>query len=215
VLATIEHLRARAGAERWAAAAAAIRGGRDDGGLGNDLSSDIWWDAPTLRARERIDLTFELFEELPGYGVLMHVTGFYEDMAPEDRQHLWAHAARVLDTAGDPHADPLLYWLDMDVFGDGTDHERESWHALTGPDAGDGRMRRLLSVAQEVPFALKEPVYERFLPVRSWHGLIAASLRGSALERDGEAAVAGANDLIARLDLPHPHAGFRFRGRHR
>jgi hypothetical protein len=207
-LTTLDDVKARAGISRYDEASEAARRGQSEGALGNDLAGDIWYGESPLSDVERVDLTFAVFNDLPGYGVAMYVGDAYPTLADVAKARVWEHSARLLDDPAEWRADSVLYWLEMDIFGGGDERERDAWQALTATNASDLRLRRLLPVAGQVSFALKLPLLTRLEADESWHQPIAESLRGDALSREGRDARRDATTLISRLKLGHPHAGF-------
>jgi hypothetical protein len=167
----------------------------------HDLEDLIWWQGEAS-SLARIDLAFELYRAMPGYGNLMYVRHHFFEWDDHAKKRFWDEYRTLLSDDDDRLADPVAYSLWCDYFEDSRTVE-EAWEALATPGAlSEPGMERLLRVSGPVPYGLKAPLYERLLPNARWHPFIFRSLFGSAFDVYGKVEADAALELLVELTLP-------------
>lgn len=116
--------------------------------LPHEIADDIWEAA--LSSAEKIQLFFSLYDDLPGYGMLMYASHHYDEWSAEDRVAWWSGVRERIVL---PHGAPLQTMLVCDFFV-GVDSVEDSWNALTHDRALE-LLARVLPVSGPVPWALK------------------------------------------------------------
>jgi hypothetical protein len=118
------------------------------------------WDEASATAREKVEATLTLYEQLPDYGVLLYLALNFEELDPPARDVMWAAYRRWLSDPDATLAAPVALSLACDFFEDGNRVE-EAWRALVRPEAPDRLLARVLDVARLMPWIDKAPIYER------------------------------------------------------
>ncbi|GMV21565.1 MAG: hypothetical protein AMXMBFR57_15140 [Acidimicrobiia bacterium] len=135
--------------------------------LPHDIEALIW--DSDLSSDEKIALFFELFDDLPSYGMLMYAKHQWREWTDEERGVWWREfRARLL---GEFPA-PLTYSLWCDFFEDSA-CVTEGWRAVTS-GADVGLLLRVLPVSGPVPWSLKRPYL--------WRSLLVPKLRSAAFD---------------------------------
>lgn len=162
------------------------------------IASWIWkqeWASPI----DKLEMTFEFFEQMPCYGLLLYITFAYDDLPPDARGVVWARYRHYLET-DDLLAGPVVYSLGMDHFNDRR-RIAAAWSAMAAEPDHEGRLRRILEIAGDVPFAWKERLYHRLLANERWHHLAELGLwEDGCWDLFGHCSGARASRLLARLD---------------
>jgi hypothetical protein len=163
------------------------------------------WDGD-LSPEARIDLLFEVYDDMPAYGHLMYAKHNYTRLPPAQRQEFWRFVRDRL--AGDDLAlrQPLEYSLWCDFFED-QDTVHEAWNALVTPDASSRLLESVLLHSGPVPYDLKRRLYDRLLPDPKWHPFIFRSLLHSRFDYFGDFDPKHAEKLLRRLKIPEDTEG--------
>lgn len=135
--------------------------------LPHDIAGLIWDSNQT--PGEQISLFFELFDDLPSYGMLMYAKHHWPEWESEERAHWWREF--TLRLRGDFHA-PLTYSLWCDFFEDSAS-AAEAWRAVTN-HAQVRQLLRVLPVSGPVPWSLKR--------LHLWRSLLFSELRSAAFD---------------------------------
>jgi hypothetical protein len=174
--------------------------GADDSSLvPHDLSDALWEsDAPLA---EKIRTLFEIYDEMPAYGLLMYVSHEYSHWPQAAKRQYWAAFASRLASSDRALARPLAYNLWCDWFEHGI-HTADAWEALTAPAQPDYVLQEVLIASGPVPWELKSRLYARLIPEQKWHYYIFRSLLHSAFDVFGKFERDEATTLLAKLKLP-------------
>lgn len=171
--------------------------------LPHDVSPAIW-DAP-LPGVEKVALFFEVYDDLPGYAMLMYATGEHPGLDAAARDAWWRACLARIGGGDDVLREPILYSMWCDFFEDPV-LVGEAWSRLTSP--GDRRVTAaVLPASGPVPWALKAPVYEQAAAHPFFHAALFQGLLGSAVDVFGSIEVEPARRLLARLDVPQDARG--------
>ena len=162
--------------------------------------ADLIWDGPDPWA-EKINLLFEVYDDMPGYGHLMYVTHHYERFSASDRLLWWRKVADRLEAAVPAISNPIEYSLWCDFF-ENPDRVAEAWEHLTQPNAAESVLRAVLRVSGPVPYAMKRQLYEQLIADRKWHESILESLRAGASDVYGDIDRMDAQTWLDQLVVP-------------
>jgi hypothetical protein len=165
----------------------------------HDIADEIWYTS-ALSDYEKIRLTFEIFVDLPSYGLMMYTTAFIEDMTAADREFYWSNLSGLLDSEDDHLAAPIEYLLFEDILAD-MEIAAEAWTVLTADLTARVRVTRVLGSAGMAPLCMKADVYERLIEMSAWgRDLVSSDLLQSALEIMGDFDVTEGARISALLD---------------
>jgi hypothetical protein len=167
-----------------------------------DALYDLYWsDTSSGISDLEVTTTFtSLYREIPSYSVLstMFVVGSgYQSLGPPARALFWAFVREMVNDVRDALADPIVYSLWCDFFEN--DLVDDAWNSLELEDASDLALRRILQVSGPVPFRLKERLYVKLLPDKTWHDDILRSLHFSIVDVFGSIDRAAAQVIFLQL----------------
>jgi hypothetical protein len=193
------------GDKRYNAASSELRGlaaspgfGSRHAPQGSDLPhelSDYIWDAE-LSPTDKIALFFEIYDDLPSYGMLMYAKHHYAEWSLAERAQWWrAFRERLQGSA----AAPLSYSLWCDFFEDESTAE-DAWHTLTAA-AEQSLLRELLMVSGPVPWAVKCELLFKCAEAPALHQSVFEALLGAAFDYFGKVDEARAIELLERLQV--------------
>lgn len=175
---------------------------------GPDLShevSDLIWDSG-LTPREKLALFFELYKDLPSYGMLMYTTHVYKKWTRRERSVWWEQCRSWLRDTDDGLRNPLLYALWCDYFED-QQTVADAWAALI--QRRDERiLRAVLPVSGPVPWELKYPVLNELAGAPEYNEAIYRALWGAAFDVYGKIEGRAAQQILGRLRIPESAEGY-------
>jgi hypothetical protein len=163
-------------------------------------AADALWDADA-QVQEKVETLFELYDELPAYGLLMYAIHHYREWPEAVRTQFWDAVRTRLGGVDQALARPLAYSLWCDWFEDPTLVE-EVWAQLTTPSTHPAVLREVLIASGPVPYRLKRPLYTRLVAQPEWHYYIFRSLLHSTFDVYGQLERQDAGQWLARLQLP-------------
>lgn len=206
---TKDSLIASVGRERYERASRrlgpiASRTGHEDvsGDYASDLIHDVSpliWEAP-LSDTAKVRLFFDVYDDLPSYGMLMYAKFSYSDLDIESRALWWMEVRNRIETENPCLRDPIVYALWCDFFEDPST-VREAWLALT-VSRKEPLIRAALSVSGPVPWDLKQPLLEELSDVSPMQDAVFDALVGSAFDYFGQIDKVGASRLLVKLKMP-------------
>jgi hypothetical protein len=165
------------------------------------ISHLIWETQNGLNSRQKADLLFEVYADLPCYTLLSEVYIHQYRHLPQDAQDsYWHYLAGLLSQAEEALAQPVVYTLAVDFFEDRDLCERV-WKRLVTPQAPAQLLRRVLEASAAVPFVLKGQLYQQLVADPSWHGAIYKSLLASYYSTYGEIDKLRTRELLRALTL--------------
>jgi hypothetical protein len=134
-----------------------------------DIISDLIWETENgLESRQKVDLLFEMYADLPCCTLLSEVHLHHYRHLPKDAQEIyWRHVVSLLSQPEEALAQPVVYSLAVDFFED-SDLCPETWERLVSQQAPE-LLRRVLEASAAVPFVLKGQLYDRLIPDPIWH----------------------------------------------
>jgi hypothetical protein len=185
---------------------ASFTGGRDvalmySSDLPFTISQLIWEAENGLSSREKIELMFDIYVDLPCYTLLSEVYIHQYRAFSEDALLLYWHSIRAfLSQDTKALVQPIIYSLAVDFFEDINLREDSWWHLVT-PNMNNPCIRNVLAASCAIPYALKNQLYQQLLPIQSWHDAIYMSLYGSYYGVYGEIDKLQARVLLDRLML--------------
>ena len=206
---TKDEIIAEVGADVFKREARRIRAdaARSDYGRGGDLSSElphelasrIWYsDFP---GTEKIRLFFDIYDEMPSYGLAMYVTHFYSEFSMHEKGLWWAGVRERLGSSDSALRNPLEYSLWCDYF-ENRETVGEAWEALTADGSDEQILRCVIKASGPVPYELKRGLYEQLAERVEWRPAIFEALFHSAHDYFGHIDAAHARNLLGRLDIP-------------
>ena len=161
---------------------------------------DFIWDADA-HTHTKLDVLFEIYDEMPAYGLLYVLALNYGTLSSEDRRAMWSRVRERLASNERALVQPLQYALLVNFF-ENPQTVAEAWDALTDPHVAPAVLEAALLASAPAPFSLKEAVYNRLVNDPGWHPAIFQSLRSSVTEAVGQVEAKSALRLLERLDLP-------------
>jgi hypothetical protein len=166
------------------------------------ISDVIWGGSNALTPTEQIHLVFDIYTDLPCYSLLCYVyMHHYRSLPSEAKEVYWTYLTTFLSQEDDALAQPIVYTLTVDFF-ENPDQCEEVWYRLVTDQANHWQIRRVLAAAIAVPFALKEPLYQKLLHDPTWHIPIYFSLLHSYYGYYGQIDKVKARQLLDSLTLP-------------
>ena len=178
--------------------------GTDTGEMPHAVSNVI--SDSNLPRHQRLAIWFEIYDDMPCYGLLMNLR-WWEKESPEDvRSKVWAKYAEYLAGDDERFAAPIEYVLSVDYFEDPHD-VADAWSRLVTEIAAPRVLQRVLEVSGPVPYALKARLYDTLIDDPAWHPHILRSLYWSRFTGYGEIDEAAAQKVLARLQLPEETPG--------
>lgn len=170
-----------------------------DSEIAHDIQ-ELIWDAPVPDIN-KVALTFEVYADMPCYALLMGVSLNYCDLSAGACDLLWTHIRVLIGQDNEALSGPIEYTLWCDYF-EGNDRIERAWAELTGDDANDTTLRRVLIMSGPVPFGLKSKLYARLIDDNRWHHYIFRSLLHSTFDYFGNVDKRQALTVLQQLDLP-------------
>ncbi len=143
----------------------------------HEIDSLIWDTANELTDSEKLLLMFAIYEDLPGYVLLMLNWSRYQHFAPPTQALFWAEVRRILAQGDSAWAGPLEYHLALDWF-ELCNNCDAIWHHLAH-NANIALLTSLLRSSATVAWHLKVPLYAQLIADVGWHEAIYASLHAS------------------------------------
>lgn len=113
----------------------------------------------------------------------------------------WAEVCTLIALDDEALARPVCYMLWCDFFARQS-RSAAAWATLARDGMDVSTTRRLLSVSGPVDFALKDALYRRLLPDRTWHAAIFGSLLMSWGDSFGHVDYTRAREVLAALAIP-------------
>ena len=180
----------------------------DAGQVMYDLGAEIWWDQDDLSRVEKVELTFQLYRDMPNYSPLAQIhSNRPRPGDPVDPNHddylwaLWKEMRALLQDADERLSRPVEYVLWADWFED-PETVDEAWGELVEQtNLNEVGMQRLLVASGPVPYERKAELYARLREPR-WHPWIFESLRRSCGDYFGKTDHVAALGETEKLELP-------------
>jgi len=168
------------------------------------------WETPNgLDDAQKVQLTFEVYIDIPCYPLLSHIyIQHYNTLSNTATERFWSHVASLLAQPEEALAQPVVYLLAVDFFEDQT-QQYDAWNRLVTPETPRNTLRRILEADAAMPFSEKAPLYRRLLPDPSWHQAIYNSIRSSYYSFFG-----GIDKIEAVELLKHLHSVEQMEGYH-
>lgn len=172
--------------------------------LPHNLSPDIW-DA-SMAEHGKVSLFFDVYDDLPSYGMLMYAAYAYREMSPLGRSQWWEEVRKRFIGEKAALRNPLLYALWCDYF-ENQDTVQEAWLELTNPRQ-EGLLRVVLPISGPVPWGLKQSIYEETADEPSMRQFVFEALVRSAFDVFGKLDATAARKILAKLEIPEKTMGF-------
>ena len=173
-----------------------------DSTLPHHISDCIWDSDTTLTDKEKIDVLFAVYTDMPCYALLMEVPMHYDhQLSAQAKAAFWQQVRLLLSQDDDTLAEPIDYLLWCDFF-EFTDRCTTAWNEVTRETINANLIRRILSVAGPVPFHLKEPLFTKLMQESAWHPALFASLRASYDDIYGQIDTKKAIAMLEQLIVP-------------
>jgi hypothetical protein len=164
--------------------------------------SDLIWDS-NRPWREKIELFFDIYDDMPTYAYVMYVSINYHNFSQIDKQIWWSMARDRLASGEYTIEQPIAYSLWCDFF-EGIHTVEEAWAEVSSETVQKRVLWIALVQSGPVPYPLKRRVYDRLLQNPHWHSAIFTSLFHSAFDAYGNIDRNDACELLTRLDLAPP-----------
>lgn len=172
----------------------------------HEIDNLIWDTTNGLTDSEKLLLMVAIYEDLPGYGLLMLNWSRYQHFDPPTQALFWAEVRRIL-AHGDPAwAGPLEYHLALDWFELCNDCDA-IWHRLTY-EANAALLASILRSSATAAWHLKAPLYARLIADMDWHEAIYASLHASYYTLYGQIDKHEALGYLQQLVVADPYQAF-------
>lgn len=164
------------------------------------ISMFIWRNHNSLSYLEKLQLTFQIYADMPTYTYLEYIPNKYQNFSLQERNVFWNWVRNILSKPEIALSNPVecLLWFD---FFDNPNTVDESWTELTKADAPDLQIQRILIASSPVPFPLKEILYKRLIENTDWHYYIYYSLLYSKMDVDGKFDKKRAKQIFSKLVL--------------
>ena len=173
-----------------------------DSTVAHEINNIIWSVDAALTDSQTIELLFAVYTDMPCYALLMEVPIHYDhQLSIQAKALFWQEVRQLLAQDDDALAEPIAYLLWCDFF-EYDDRCTDAWNEVIHEAANENSVRRILAVAGPVPFHLKEPLYAKLLPDRSWHQNIFLSLRASHADIYGQIDTSKASEILNHLSIP-------------
>lgn len=166
----------------------------------HEIMTDFIWESD-LSVREKIQLTFDLYDDMPCYAYLMYLKLHYSDFAPEEKLFCLHQIRNRINSGKLEYSKPAAYSLWVDFFEDQST-VRETWEIMTDKTMPEEGLQQMLIASGPVPFELKKELYERLIRQKKWHCYIFRSLLHSRFDVYGQLNRKEARKLLEQLDLP-------------
>ncbi len=141
------------------------------------IDSLIWDAANELTDGQKLLLMFSIYEDLPGYGLLMLNWSRYQHFDPPAQALYWSEIRRILSQGDATWAEPMEYHLELDWF-ELCSNCDAIWHSLTH-EANSALLASVMRSSGTAAWYLKAPLYDQLIADVRWHELIYASLHAS------------------------------------
>jgi hypothetical protein len=148
---------------------------------------------------KKIDLFFELYEEIPSYTLISECSISYWPLSPHATSKYWERYRNLLNSDNDDLCWALEYHLWSGHF-EGTEVE-DAWNALTKDLSRKKAIYRILRVSGPVPFELKNNLYDSLIQYREYHPSIYKGIVGSAFDVYGDGTQDQLIPVLDKLDL--------------
>lgn len=162
-----------------------------------------WYREPEARQqdREKLELTFQVYADMPCYSLVSGIALRYEYFSAEARATFWSRMRAFLSQEDETLSAPIEYALWCDYL-ESRDRREEAWTALAQDISNTRLIQRLLIASGPVPFRLKESLYKRLIGKQQWHNAIFRSLLSSRFDYFGRINVPRARSILQQLRLP-------------
>ena len=163
-----------------------------------DLFELIWLSDDTVQ--HKLDLVFQLYQEMPCYSFIQSISLNFEDLSQGDRQYFWTWIRSMLASEHLSYPNPVAYGVWCNFF-ENAERVEEAWRQLTHARTSDRILAKVLEISGPVPFRLKSELYERLLPQASFHIRIFRSLLHSAFDYYGDLDNEKGRKFLSELQL--------------
>jgi|TARA_B110000967_G_scaffold44736_1_gene44866 hypothetical protein len=152
---------------------------------GSDIADFIWWQDKSLDVDQKLDLTLQLFDQNPEYGVTLQLSMNFNKMSSYGKGQMWDHYKNHLKGEQTLQREQIEYSLWVDFFED-SETVNEAWGNLIGDYSNENILKRLLTISGPVPFGLKDKLYQKVIINKQWHEYILDSLVGGFFDVYGQ-----------------------------
>ena len=98
---------------------------------GSDIADFIWWQDKSLDVDQKLDLTLQLFDQNPEYGVTLQLSMNFNKMSSYGKGQMWDHYKNHLKGEQTLQREQIEYSLWVDFFED-SETVNEAWGNLIG-----------------------------------------------------------------------------------
>lgn len=164
-----------------------------------DIVGLIWHDEGVVPI-DKINITFQLFDRSPEYGICMELKMSFNDMSSDIRNLLWINYQKYLQSGTEEQKEQIRYSLWVDFFEDPKTVD-EAWSKIVNDDTRIDVLKQILSISGPVPFDKKDKLYLKLIADKKNHDYILDSLVGSFFDVYGQIDIQRARVLLPTLKV--------------
>ncbi|WP_192825130.1 hypothetical protein [Rufibacter sp. LB8] len=165
-----------------------------------EVSYFIWDNSSSLSITDKINLSFQFFEENPSYGSALHWAVHYKEFSSLNKSIFWSKYKFYLNSNMLCHKEQIEYSLWVDFFGS-SDTGDEAWEELINNSSNEKIIEAVLPISGPVPYFKKEELYFKLIADKKWHELILLSLASSFFDVYGSIDVINARKILVALEI--------------
>ena len=164
----------------------------------HDLSNKIW--DSSLSILDKMEIAFQLYEEMPCYAVLMYINHHYDNFEKDEKDFFWSKYRQYINCSNQSLSNPVEYSLWCDYF-ENPQIVNEAWHSMLSEPFSDLLVQRILLASGPVPYMLKAVLFEKLIMNENWHSYIFKSISGSAFDYFGNIEKKDAKRVFDKLRI--------------
>lgn len=172
-----------------------------------DIVGILWYDEH-ISQTDQIDISFELFDRSPEYGIVSELNMAYKEMEPEIKKELWSKYRQYLFSGTQDQKEQIKYSLWVDFFEDPKTVD-VAWNEMIDANSKIEIIREVLSVSGPVPFEKKEELYSEVIADKRNHEYILESLVGSLYNVFGQIHFQKSREILPNLDVDRKTEKYR------
>jgi len=174
----------------------------------HEINSDLW--DLKINNADKINLFFELYEEMPCYGHLMYLCmAFKNDFNDDEKEIVLLKFKEYLKSDNEHFKTPIGYSLWCDYFEDIEVCELVWKRLLLNDESNVNLLKAVLSISGPVPWRLKTDLYSKLLTNSEWHNAIYQSILFSAFDVYGSVDRKEAMLILSRLEIDKTKKEFK------
>lgn len=156
----------------------------------------------TLKGKQKIDLTLQLFNRNPKVGILSELFMDFNGMEVSEKEMIWDYFKQFLAGGESHQRKEIEIFLWLNIFGGlETTNINEVWKKIVDDYRDKNILKRLLTISSPIPFNLKNKLYQKVIENKEFHDYIFESLESSFFCLYGKINIPKAQIILSTLEV--------------